>query len=336
MMFPILHWIVTVLSPRECRYGVWRQSMSEYVADNIRALFVQTAPELATLLESDEEQFNMLLKKLSQAFDALEPLAKFQVHFIQKLAIELMTQKPSPHLSTIEAIHFDDYFLATCCAEGSTEAIELFRYKFQHDMDRVSRKFKGRRYDGDDLVQILFEKLFVGEDAKIHGYNGRGFLQNWLRVTATRTCIDLIKVGAQHKREALGEDDSLEQAAYQDLSGYDLEAQFLKREYRAKFKDAFVCAMKGLDSSHRTILRQHLVESMSIDQLGKMYGVHRSSAARWLADARQALFLSTRQELMNQLQVSQGEFDSIMALIESNLDVSMMRLLQESEDVRGR
>jgi RNA polymerase sigma-70 factor (ECF subfamily) len=107
----------------------------------------------------------------------------------------------------------------------------------------------------------------------------------------------------------------------------DLELDFLKAEYREQFKQAFAKAVRELPARDRNLLRQSVVHSLTIDQLGALYHVDRSTAARWLARAREQLFKTTRANLLAMLHIDQGEFESIMNLIRSRLDVSLHRLL---------
>jgi RNA polymerase sigma-70 factor (ECF subfamily) len=66
---------------------------------------------------------------------------------------------------------------------------------------------------------------------------------------------------------------------------------------------------------------------MSIDRLGIMYGVNRATAARWLASARGKLLETTCAEICRGLRVSKSECDSILNLVQSQLDVSVARHL---------
>jgi RNA polymerase sigma-70 factor (ECF subfamily) len=78
----------------------------------------------------------------------------------------------------------------------------------------------------------------------------------------------------------------------------------------------------------------HLGERMSIDALGAIYSVDRATAARWLVAARQALVEKTKETLRARLQLSEGECDSLVGLVRSQLDVSILRRL--TEDVASR
>ena len=78
-------------------------------------------------------------------------------------------------------------------------------------------------------------------------YTGQGFLQNWVRVTATRTFIDCCR----------GQTESPEVPIRSELvaglpePGGDPELQLLKREHLAHFKAAFAEAVAALDGADR-------------------------------------------------------------------------------------
>ena len=62
--------------------------------------------------------------------------------------------------------------------------------------------------------------------------------------------------------------------------------------------------------------------------------MHRSTVARWRADARDKLLAGTRRFFREQVRVSAGEFDSILRLIGSQLDVSLSRLLEVGAEAK--
>ncbi len=55
--------------------------------------------------------------------------------------------------------------------------------------------------------------------------------------------------------------------------------------------------------------------------------MHRATAARWLQAARAAVLDGTQGELIRRLRLSRTELANVMRLIESQLDVSLPRLL---------
>jgi len=103
----------------------------------------------------------------------------------------------------------------------------------------------------------------------------------------------------------------------------------LKAEYRTEFATALREAIGELSAEDRTLLRQQIVDELSIDEIGAAFGVHRATAARWLQRARGALVTHTRGRLAARLKVSVEEVDSVIRLVQSQLDASVIRYLRE-------
>jgi RNA polymerase sigma-70 factor (ECF subfamily) len=101
----------------------------------------------------------------------------------------------------------------------------------------------------------------------------------------------------------------------------------LKQKYREAFRQSFVEAVAALPPRERNLLRQNVIDGLSIDDLGKLYGAHRATAARWLAEARKELLAGTRVRLVERVGIPEDECDSIMRLVHSQLDVTLRRLL---------
>jgi len=180
----------------------------------------------------------------------------------------------------------------------------------------------------DDVKQLIRVQLLVARDGKppgIVGYRGKGPLRGWVRITATR---ELIRHQRKRARETPSErplDEALGDAA-------DPLLLQLKAEYRSEFATALREAITELDAEDRTLLRQQIVDQLSIDEIGAAFGVHRATAARWLQRARGALVARTRGRLAARLKMPVEEIDSVIRLVQSQLDVSVVRYLRDSDD----
>jgi RNA polymerase sigma-70 factor (ECF subfamily) len=62
-----------------------------------------------------------------------------------------------------------------------------------------------------------------------------------------------------------------------------------------------------------------------------LHGIHRSSAARWLAQAREALATAVLHDFRERVGVSAAEVEHIVRLVRSQLDITWSRLLTEDE-----
>ena len=308
-----------------CHFGLLQVDVMSH-----RTLFLENLPddlrdEVAALPEL-EERLAGFVAAGQEAWPALRVDPEL---FVVELAGRLHQRPPKRGAAQwFEHVRPDDFTLALGCAEGDAAAIEAFERHFRADLDKLISRYEGPRLLGDDLLQSLREKLFVDTDvrpAKIRDYSGQGFLQNWLRGTGARTCIDLLRSASRRDREQNQDDQRLMEIP--DV-GPDLELDFLKREYREQFKEAFAAATQDLSSRQRNLLRQHFVFQLTMEQMGKLYNVHPSTVSRRVTKAREALLSATRERLMESLKVNRDEFDSIMRMIRSRIDLSLTRLLQ--------
>jgi len=253
--------------------------------------------------------------------------------FVEALARALRAATPKEGLGQwLDHVQAEDLHLAVACGAGRPGAIAAFEERYRADLGRMVRKYAGAELPEEDLLQQLRERLFVSTPtraAKILSYSGQGLLQNWLRVTGARLFIDVLRAASRRQDKAMlsgGADGILEVPdALQDM-----ELDFLKREYRGKFKESFAVAARTLTPGERNLLRQHLIHRLTVEQLGRLEGVHGATISRRIGKAREALLEATRREFMARLQVDTAEYDSIMVMIRSKLDLSMPRLLESS------
>jgi len=178
----------------------------------------------------------------------------------------------------------------------------------------------------DEVKQLLRVQLLVPKDGKpagIAGYHGKGPLRGWVRITATRELI-------RHKKKRMRElplDKSLD---YLLTSQLDPALEALKAEYRSEFAIALREAIGDLSAEDRTLLRQQIVDGMSIDEVGAAFGVHRATAARWLNRARAALVSATHDRLAKRLKLPVEQIESVIRLVRSRLDASVIRYLRDA------
>jgi RNA polymerase sigma-70 factor (ECF subfamily) len=225
----------------------------------------------------------------------------------------------------LDALHGEDLYLACACAAGDHAAVRLFETTFAREVDIALAGMGLDAAVGDEVRQILRTKLFVsipGAHPKIATYSGRGDLRSWVRAAAVRTAISLLR---GQGREVPVPDDMLG-AVPAPID--DPHLAHYKELYRAEFKQAFEAAFAALQSRDRTLLRYKFVDGLSLDEIGAIYGVHRATVARWLATTRDALLTGTRAGLRARLAIGDSDLDSIMRLIDSQLEASISGQLQ--------
>ncbi|HEY8210621.1 MAG TPA: sigma-70 family RNA polymerase sigma factor, partial [Myxococcaceae bacterium] len=214
---------------------------------------------------------------------------------------------------------------ACACARQEPLALSTFDRRFRGIVAQAVARMVDRDPDFvEDVRQSLREKLFVGvrgTPPKILDYSGAGPLDAWLRSAAVRTALNL-REGAR-REEPL--DDEL--ADKLPESADDPELKALKNRCRRELKGAFQAALSQLTSQEREVLRLNLVGGQSIDGIAEHFRTHRSTAARWLAQARQRVTEITREELVARLDWNKSELKSVARLVQSQFDLSIQRYL---------
>lgn len=223
----------------------------------------------------------------------------------------------------LERAKVEDLYVASACAAGDVRAITAVDSRYFPDVDAALGKMGLPSDRIAEVKQGLRKLLFVGEDGappRIAEYRGTGDLRAWLRVTAMRAALKLLR---KHNRETSTDDAVLEARSLED----DPELAYMKASYRQAFREAFQESLESLHPKERTLLKQQIVDGLGIDELGALYQVHRATAARWVQAAREKLLTRTRRTFMIRARITSDECESIMRLVRSQLDVSLHRRL---------
>jgi RNA polymerase sigma-70 factor (ECF subfamily) len=159
-------------------------------------------------------------------------------------------------------------------------------------------------------------------DPKIATYSGRGPLDGWLRVVLARTALTLLRRRSVEP-VTTDETDLLSRAVASDNQ----EMAVLRQRCGPMLKRALEEAVAALTDGDRTLLRLHTLDGMTIDDLAVVYGAHRTTLGRRIARVRSALFRSARAKTMESLGIGETEFQSLVGLVGSGLDVTLARIL---------
>jgi RNA polymerase sigma-70 factor, ECF subfamily len=231
---------------------------------------------------------------------------------------------PRAHL---DALHAADLYLACACGERLRGSVEAFHAAHGAALDAALRGLGLPPAQRDELCQALFEKLFVGRPGappKIVDYAGRGPLGAWVRVAAIRAARNALRQ-ARHDRLGLAAPD-----APPPSGAPDPELAFLKHHYRDEVQRALKAALADLALDERNVLRLAFLDGLGIDHIASAYGVHRATAARWLARGREALLSRTHALLGRRLRATPAEIEGIVALVRSQLDLTLESLFRST------
>lgn len=236
--------------------------------------------------------------------------------FTSHVAAMLAQDDASP-----DALRAGELYLAFACAERDRAALAQFERDVFIEVDVVFRRFTGTGLTLDDVKQRLREKLLLKKEPDILGYAGRGPLRGWVRAAALHM---LLNVTARETREVPTDSPLFEVAIGADPGA---EMVYLKLACREELEAALTFALGSLSDRDRALLRHAFVDGRNVDELGAIYGVHRATAARWVAAARERLVETTRQDLMQRLRVSDVEAHSIICAAMSGVGSVLLRRL---------
>jgi RNA polymerase sigma-70 factor, ECF subfamily len=236
-----------------------------------------------------------------------------------------------PHDDTALAARFsqariDDLYLACACARGDSLAIAAFERAYFSEIDHALRSLRANTPPPlDEVRQLVRHKLFVAEPGSkpgIERYSGRGDLRNWFRVTVHRLLLNLLMRGSPE----IPLDDRLFSHL---LGGEDVSRNdFPKEHYKAEFRTAFHEAFGGLSTREVSVLRYAFGEELTTEAIGRVYGVHKSTASRWVVAAHDALLTRVKAILIARLDLSEDEYASVLRRVRDSLELSLERFLK--------
>jgi RNA polymerase sigma-70 factor (ECF subfamily) len=211
--------------------------------------------------------------------------------------------------------HGEDLSLARAAARGEPQAVSAMVRRLQEETRAALRRIDPSQTFFDEVLQTLQISLLVGNEPAIASYRGEGPLNAWLRASAVRLGLKL--------RPRAKEDPSLIDKA----AAVSPELQIIKDRYRPAFERCFQEELAALPKRSRSLLRLHYVEGLGIDQLAAVYHVSRSTTARWLHQERESLVVGLRARLASELKIAPEELQSLIALVVSQLHVSLGKAL---------
>lgn len=216
----------------------------------------------------------------------------------------------------------DEAEFARAVVAGDVAAVQRFERVHLGALDAALAHMKLDRDTLDEVKQRVRERLLLAEPpqpARLESYAGQGKLEGLVVVTGSRIALDLLRA----RKAPASEASAIERLADE---GADPLLAAMKSAARSGFREAFSRAIESLSPRDRALLKMHLLRGVTLESLATMYGVHRATVVRWLADARAKVVAETRRALSDS--VRSGELDETMALIESQLDASIERLFR--------
>ncbi|NPD24439.1 sigma factor-like helix-turn-helix DNA-binding protein [Corallococcus exiguus] len=291
-------------------------------AGGLAALLRTHVPsERRAQLEEGEDLEALLREHLTVARNAWPSVALATESFLRHLALHL---PDTGAVAVLRECHAADLYLACACGEGHPAALRAFE---QHLLQQVpSRLASMPRTQVDEALQLLRERLLMGsggEPPRILTYSGRGALLAWVVISTARIASQL---KTRDARQELF--DEPPEALVQLLSTGDPEHELLRKDLRELLVDVLRKVLEALPPRERTLLRLHHLHGFTMDRLATMYGESRSGVARRVLQSRERLLKLLRAELAGRLKPDDAALDSLLGLVNSQLDLSLNRLME--------
>jgi len=238
-------------------------------------------------------------------------------------------KEPLPQPS-INALYLTELFLCCACAQGDAAALREFEQAYLPAAEQAVYSIKMPPAQREDVMQLVRTRLLLPETRSdgtsrpplIGSYRGSGSLHGWLRSTAARTALNSLR---GDRRRAARDKQSMASQLASEID--EPELGYIRAHYREELQHALEQAFLRLTDEQRDLLRLYTVEGLGLDELAGIHGVAASTVSRWLARIRAKLGSDARRYFAERLSLADAECDSLVRLLQSNLHLSVARLL---------
>lgn len=286
----------------------------------VDAFFAALSAELRERLPPDSA-VPVLVAAWSAGRAAWPTVSLDEAAFAAHLAGKVDARTGDDPLAVLASLDGAGLYLAAALLAGDPHATRALADLWP-SIEPALRSLGADRVRLDEIRQRVLEVVVVGGERgpAIASYGGRADLRGWLRSVAVRTALK--RWSRDRRDQSLDPDDD-------DLSALadDPQLAHLKATYAGAVVTALRDALGTLAPRARTLLRLHYLDGLTVDDLGRMYNVHRATAARWVAAAREDVFEETRLRVEAHLGLGEDSAASVVRLVQSQLAVSFHRLL---------
>lgn len=300
------------------------------ISCNIDEMESGRVPRLVQALERGEDvgdsaarEFAELVETARGAWPSIDVDLEDFVRYVGERVDRALTLEAT--MTAIEGLCLRDLYLACACARGDSRALAAFDEHMLAPIAKHVRRLCDADDDVEEVMQILRTRMLVhrgDEKARILSYTGRGPLAGWLRVAGVRIAHDL-----RRARGATVESSDPNEPGPEEMTPVDPELAVIKARFGEPFRNALNDVLAELPDRERNILAMSIIDGLSTDAIGALYRVNGSTVRRWIAQARDRVLEGVRTRLKAELDLRSAEFDSLMGLVRSQLDLNLSQLL---------
>ena len=224
-------------------------------------------------------------------------------------------------LAALARLHASDVYLTCGCALGLAEAQQCLDRAHLSLIGSYLATMRPTAAFVDEVHAAALERLLVRGDRprpRIAEYDGRVALGAWLRVIIARVAANLRSRKAPWQ---LRDEDAVP-------AGIDLELDHLRAHYGPAFSEALRAAIAALSPADRGVLLLRYTDGLTVEQIGRLQSVHKSTISRQLTQIRAELRSRARELLAERLGLRGDDLDSLVRALGSRLGASLTGLLR--------
>jgi RNA polymerase sigma-70 factor (ECF subfamily) len=223
--------------------------------------------------------------------------------------------------------HLGAVFLCVGCTVGLADACSALDRSYLSALRPTVRRLVRNNDAAEDVLQEVRNRLLVGPSPKIATYRGEGSLASWLRIIA-------LNVARDYKRSCVSETrrfSRLKDLCHPKARTIHPDDAYFLKECSRVCEMSLLSAVASLAEDERILLRNHFVLGVGIDELGRLYSVDRSTAARRILRSVQAVRCHLEDKLSNHFGgLNAHELSELLRQLYGYVDIDGLTLLSAS------
>lgn len=225
-------------------------------------------------------------------------------------------------------LHVADVYLCVACGLGNKRACQVLETKYFPGVRTYVSTVDARADTVEDVLQGVRDRLLVGPKARILTYGGRGSFQAWLCKVARNVALDYLRAHSMRRRtRARLNDFAVIELLHPAVPTSPEDAVLREREARL-IQGALSKAISNLPTQDRRLLYHYFVCGLCIDDLGRIYSIDRSTAARRISRNLRRIRSAVGTDLLPHMgRLEPGELERWGSVLQQRADINASVLL---------
>jgi RNA polymerase sigma-70 factor (ECF subfamily) len=261
-------------------------------------------------------ELDSLLQRLTERAESEWPHFRLErLAFRQRLMRDF--EAWDDDIAVLLQLHVADLYLALACELGTSAAITSFATIHLAGLDMHLKRFRRSSLRVDDLRREMEDTLLFGKGdrpGRIGQYRGRGPLKNFVAATARNITLTMLR---SERRRARNVDVLTETSMLSRIP-----APIASARNESAVRDAVRSALLELDRRQRTVVRLHVVQGVTLTQIGRMLKVNQSTVSRTLDAALRFLQRKLRRELRDGCGMTESEMLSVIRDVRCTIELN--------------